>query len=454
MPTEARLLFIDDDVEVCSAVSTTLTQRGYDVVCANAGADALALLEREEFDAVVSDLQMPGMSGLELCRRAHATRPSLPVVLVTAFGSMETAVGAIRAGAYDFISKPIQMPELLLTLARALEHRQLREENKQLRDTLDRQRPPANMIGQSPAMQEVYSTLGRLVDTDATVLITGETGTGKELVAQAVHQNGPHSAGPLVAFNCAAVPDAMLESELFGHARGAFTDAKASRKGLFMQANGGTLFLDEIGEMPLGTQVKLLRALQERKVRPVGGDQEMPFSARIVSATSRDLESEVAEQRFREDLYYRINVIRIHVPPLRARGNDVLLIAEHFIARFAEHFKKQVSGLEEPAIARLLAYTWPGNVREVQNCMERAVALTRSDCLTLQDLPAHIREFQGKNFVLPLENPLELLPMEEVERRYILQVLEAVGGNKTQAATSLGFDRRTLHRKLKSYDIA
>jgi two-component system, NtrC family, response regulator AtoC len=309
------------------------------------------------------------------------------------------------------------------------------------------------MIGKSPAIQEVYAMLARLAGTDATVLITGESGTGKELIARALHQQGPSSAGPLVAFNCAAVPDAMLESELFGHARGAFTDAKTQRKGLFVQANGGTLFLDEIGEMPLTTQVKLLRALQERTVRPVGADCEVPFDARVISATSRDLETEVAEQRFREDLYYRINVIRIHMPPLRARGNDVLLLAEHFIERFAQHSKKRLSGIARPAAEKLLNYAWPGNVRELQNCMERAVALTGNDSVMLEDLPEHIQTFQGKHFVLPLENPLELLPMEEVERRYIMQVLQALNGSKTLAATSLGFDRRTLYRKLKSYGI-
>jgi two-component system response regulator AtoC len=330
-------------------------------------------------------------------------------------------------------------------------HRQLKEENKQLRDTVARQQSPADMIGQSAAIHEVYALIGRVADSDASVLITGESGTGKELVARAVHQRGPHAAGPLVAFNCAAVPETMIESELFGHARGAFTDAKANHKGLFLQAHGGTLFLDEIGEMPLSTQVKLLRALQERKVRPVGADREEPFEARVVSATSRDLETDVAEQRFREDLYYRINVIRVHMPPLRARGNDVLLLADHFIRRFVEHSKKRLSGLAAPAAQKLLDYTWPGNVRELQNCMERAVALTQDDCITLHDLPAHIREFQGTNFVLPLENPLELLPMEEVEKRYILQVLQALNGNRSEAATALGFDRRTLYRKLKAY---
>jgi two-component system response regulator HydG len=450
---QAKLLFIDDDVDVCEAVSATLGARGFDVVTVTTGAEALTALEQGEFDAVVSDLNMPGMTGLELCRRCHVRWPNLPVVLVTAFGSMETAVGAIRAGAYDFIAKPIQVQELLLTLERALEHKQLKEENKQLRETVARQRPPADMIGESPAMKAVYAVLDRVAASDATVLITGESGTGKELVAQALHKRSQRSAGPLVAFNCAAFPESMIESELFGHARGAFTDAKTTRPGLFLQANGGTLFLDEIGEMPQSAQVKLLRALQERTLRAVGADREVPFDARVMSATSRDLETDVAEQRFREDLYYRINVIRIHMPPLRARGTDILLIAEHFIRQFAARSSRPVAGIAGPAADRLLAYTWPGNVRELQNCIERAVALTESDCITVQDLPVHIRDFKDKTFVLPLENPTQLLPMEEVEKRYVLQVLHALHGSKSQTAAALGFDRRTLYRKLKLYGV-
>jgi two-component system response regulator HydG len=447
----AKLLLIDDDDAVCAAVSETLVARGYEVIAVGSGAAALDALGQHELDAVISDLNMPGMTGLELCKRVHASWPNMPVVLMTAFGSMETAVSAIRAGAYDFIAKPIQIPELLLTLERALEHRKLKDDNQTLRALVARTSHPHEIIGESPAMQAVYAMLKSIEGTDATVLVTGESGTGKELIAQAVHQRGPHKKGPLVPLNCAAIPETMLESELFGHARGAFTDASSNRAGLFVQANGGTLFLDEIGEMPLNTQVKLLRALQERKVRPVGGEREVPFDARVVAATSRDLATDVAEQRFREDLYYRINVIGIHMPPLRARGNDVLLLAEHFLKRFSERFNKRVAGITGPAGEKLLSYGWPGNVRELQNCIERAVALTQGDCLAVQDLPAHIREFKGSHFIVPLENPLELLSMYEVEKRYILQVLKAVNGNKTQAALSLGFDRRTMHRKLKEY---
>jgi len=447
----AKLLFIDDDAAVRDAVRDTLSREGFSVSCAASGPDALLAIQREELDAVISDVNMPGMTGLELCRRVHSAQPNMPVLLVTAFGTIPMAVAAIRAGAYDFIAKPIQVPELLQTLERALEHRKLKDENQSLRDAMARQRRPSEIIGESRAMQEIYTLLASVAGTDATVLVTGESGTGKELVAQAIHAGGQRANGPLVAFNCAAIPDTILESELFGHARGAFTDAKTNRSGLFVQANGGTLFLDEIGEMPLATQAKVLRALQERKVRPVGGDREVPFDARVISATSRDLDTDVAEQSFREDLYYRINVVDVHLPPLRARGSDVLLLAEHFIPRFAERFGKRIAGLTGPAGEKLLNYAWPGNIRELQNCIERAVALSKGDVLGLEDLPAHIREFKGHNFVLPLENPQELLPMDEVEKRYVKQVLMAVNGNKTQAAACLGFDRRTLHRKLKEW---
>lgn len=451
--TRAKLLYIDDDVGSREAVSATLVQRDFEVVCADSGAHALQVLERFDCDVLVTDLRMPGMSGVELCQRVHTSWPQLPVVLVTAFGSLETAVAAIRAGAYDFITKPIQVPELLLTLTRALEHRRLKEENQQLREAAAEQRLPSTMIGQSPAMQAIYAVVNRVAATDATVLITGESGTGKELVAQAVHQRSARAAAPLVAFNCAALPESMIDSELFGHARGAFTDAKALHKGLFVQAHGGTLFLDEIGEMPLGMQVKLLRALQERVVRPVGGEREIGFDARLVAATSRDLQTDVAEGRFREDLFYRLNVIPIHMPPLRARGHDILAIADYYIQRFALRFDKPVTGLSAPAADKLLAYSWPGNVRELQNCLERAVVLAQSEWIMLDDLPEHICAFERTHFLVPLESPLELLPMVEVERRYILQVLTALHGSKSQAALALGFDRRTLYRKLKAYGL-
>ena len=285
------------------------------------------------------------------------------------------------------------------------------------------------------------------------MLVTGESGTGKEMIARAIHRRSKRSGGPFVALNCAAVPEALLESELFGHAKGAFTDAKGARAGLFMQATGGTLFLDEIGELPLTLQPKILRALQERKVRPVGADTELAFDARIVVATNRDLESMVEEHRFREDLFYRVNVIRVELPPLRARGSDVLLLAQHFLEHYAASFDKRVIGVSAPAAQRLMGYYWPGNVRELQNCIERAVALTRLENLAVEDLPEKIRNYSRSFQVVVADDPSEIVPLEEVERRYILGVLEAVGGSKTLAAQKLGLDRKTLYRKLERYDV-
>ncbi|MCK6545766.1 sigma-54 dependent transcriptional regulator [Myxococcota bacterium] len=436
---------------MCQLVQSGLKRRSYDTVWRTKADDALTLLATHDFEAVVTDLNMEGMGGIELCRRIVQNRPDIPVVVVTAFGSLEAAVAAIRAGAYDFITKPFEMDQLALTLDRAVKHHALQDEVKRLRQAVDESRRFDEMIGKSGPIQEVFDLLGRVAETEATVLITGESGTGKELIAHALHKRGKRREGPFVAVNCAAMPEQLLESELFGHVKGAFTDAKSARTGLFVTAQGGTLFLDEIGEMPMGMQVKLLRALQERTVRPIGGSVEIPFDTRIVAATNRDLESEVAESRFREDLFYRVNVVRIHVPPLRARGSDVLLLAQHFIERFARVNDKHVAGISGPAADKLLAYGWPGNVRELQNCMERAVALTRFEQIVVDDLPEKIRDYRASSVIVESEDPAELLSMDEVERRYILRVLEAVGGNKTQAAEVLGFDRKTLYRKLERF---
>jgi len=300
-------------------------------------------------------------------------------------------------------------------------------------------------------MKKLYELLERVAESEASVLVTGESGTGKEMVAQVLHRRGRRRNGPFVAVNCAAMPETLLESELFGHAKGAFTDARNSRTGLFVQASGGTLFLDEIGDLPLGLQPKLLRALQERVVRPVGGDSEVPFDVRLVAATNHDLETAVEEGRFREDLYFRINVIPVEVPPLRMRGTDVLLLAQRFAEEFAVQAGKQVIGLSSAAAKKLLAYTWPGNVRELRNGIERAVALTRFEQITVEDLPEKVRDYQGSHILVAADDPSELVPLEQVERGYILRVLDAVGGNKTLAARVLGLDRKTLYRKLERY---
>ena len=447
----SRVLVVDDDQAMCDLLEGALGRRGFSVTSRTAADEAFALLAAEDFDVVITDLQMKGMNGLELCERISQNRPDVPVVVMTAFGSLETAVAAIRVGAYDFITKPIDLEPLRLALERAVRHRALTREVGLLRQTVREARHFEELIGSSPAMGQVYELIERVAAVDATVLITGESGTGKEMVARAIHRRGKRSSGHFVAINCAAVPEALLESELFGHEKGAFTDARSARPGLFVEASGGTLFLDEIGELPLALQSKLLRALQERAVRPVGAAREVPFDARLLAATNRDLETAVEERRFRDDLYYRINVVNLALPPLRARGGDVLLLAQHFLEHFTRMFDKPVTAIAPAAADKLLSYTWPGNVRELANCIERAVALTRFTELVVEDLPEKIRAYSRSHVVVAGSDPTELVPLEEVERRYILHALEAVGGNRTLAAQTLGLDRKTLYRKLKAY---
>jgi two-component system response regulator AtoC len=448
-----RVLVVDDEPEMCDLLVSGLGRRGFDVTARPAADEAFALLGEEDFDVVITDLQMKGMNGLELCERVTLNRPDVPVVVMTAFGSLETAIAAIRVGAYDFVTKPLELEPLCLALERAVRHRALQREVVRLRQAVREARHFEELIGTSAAMGRVYDLIERVGPVDATVLITGESGTGKEMVARAVHRRSKRRGGPFTAINCAAVPEALLESELFGHEKGAFTDARRERAGLFLEAQGGTLFLDEIGDLPLALQSKLLRALQERAVRPIGSDREVPFDARIVAATNRDLDSAVEEHRFREDLYYRINVVRLALPPLRARGGDILLLAQHFVDHFSRMFEKPITGLAPAAAEKLASYSWPGNVRELANCIEQAIALTRFTEITVEDLPEKVRAYSSAHVVVAASDPTELVPLETVEQRYILHVLEAVGGSRTLAAQALGLDRKTLYRKLKAYGV-
>jgi two-component system, NtrC family, response regulator AtoC len=443
------ILIVDDDDDTAVLLRDSLRKRGFEVESVNSAQQCLEHLRTDPADVVVTDVQMSGMSGIDLCQELRQRYPDLLPLVLTGQGGLDTAIAAIRAGAYDFITKPVKVDALAIAVGRALEHLSLKREVKRLRSAADRDIPIDGIAGNSPAIRETIEMIRRVADSDATVLVTGESGTGKELVARALHNLSPRRDQPFVAVNCAAMPAPLLESELFGHVRGAFTDAKRSRAGLFVQAGSGTIFLDEIGEMPTEMQVKLLRVLQERKVRPVGGDEEVPFEARVVTATNRDLETEVEEKRFREDLFYRINVVAIPVPPLRSRAGDILLLAQYFLKRIASRTSKPVQGISGPAARLLMDYDWPGNVRELENCMERAVALCRLDEITVDDLPAKVQEHQSSKIVITTESPGELITLDEMERRYVRQVLNAVGGNKTHAARILGIDRRSLYRRLE-----
>jgi len=452
---DGHLLIVDDDAAACEFLQFVLRKEGLDVATETTAKGAFARVPVEDFDAVLTDIHMDGMDGIELCRRIQESRPNLPVLVVTGQASVDAAVAALRAGAYDFITKPIDINLLTPAVTRAIRQGQLDREVKRLRRALSDTQRFGNLIGKSPPLLKVCDLINRVAETSASVLITGESGTGKELIAHAVHERSRGRTGPMVALNCAAVPANLIESELFGHVRGAFTGANVTRTGLFVEADQGTLFLDEISELPLEIQPKLLRALQQRTVRPVGGTKEMPFDARLITATNRDLEYEVEAGHFREDLLYRIDVVRIDVPPLRMRGRDVLLLAQAFIERFADQSGNSVRTLDPKAAERLLAYDWPGNVRELENCMERAVALCPTDRINLTDLPEKIREHRRSDQLVVDTDDGEAMPtLEELERRYISKVLHTSSGNKSAAAKVLGLDRRTLYRRLEKYGIA
>ncbi|MBX3160146.1 MAG: sigma-54-dependent Fis family transcriptional regulator [Deltaproteobacteria bacterium] len=447
---KTRVIIVDDDQGMRDMLAARLTHRGFAVTTCASGGEALDALDRVDADIVVSDVTMRGMTGVELCRRLLEHRPNLPVVLITAFGTMELAIQAIRAGAYDFLPKPFEIDQLAIAIERGVALAQLKDEVQRLRRAVA---PPGfgTLIGESPRMTELYQVLGKIAQSQAAVMITGESGTGKELVARAIHDAGERAGGPFVAVNCAAMPAQLLESELFGHEKGAFTDARSAKAGLFTTANGGTIFLDEVGELPLEMQPKLLRALQQHAVRPVGSNAEVPFDARVITATNRDLETMVEERRFREDLYFRINVLQVDLPPLRSRGGDVLVLARHFLDKIAARTQKRIVGFSPEAAQKLVAYAWPGNVRELENCIERAVALASYDHIAVGDLPEKVRAFRSSQMVVGDDDPATLVTLEELERRYVARVLESVANNKAAAARILGIERKTLYRMLERW---
>ncbi len=446
------MLLVDDDQEHCEALEATLQALGYEVEYTTVPRDALDRVGRENFAAILTDLGMSDMDGLELCSRIVGIRPDIPVIVVTGNASLDVAISAMRAGAYDFLIKPIDEKILTLNVARAVKHHALQVEVKQLRDEVLERSAIDEIVGSSPAMKRMGELVARVGGSDISVLVEGETGTGKELVARALHAAGARRNGPFVAINCGAIPASLLESELFGHVRGAFTGANHARVGLLVKASGGTLLLDEIGDMPLEMQTKLLRAIQEKTVRPVGSSEEISFDARIIAATHRDLEEEVEAKRFREDLYYRINVVRVGVPPLRARDGDILRLATHFLGKFAAKAQRGEMQLSPHVAAALLSYDWPGNVRELENCMERAVALARLSHVSMEDLPEKLAAHRPTPFALTPGQPDEILTLEEVDRRYIARALALLDGNKSRAADLLGVNRRTLYRRLEKYE--
>ncbi|MBI2469177.1 MAG: sigma-54-dependent Fis family transcriptional regulator [Candidatus Rokubacteria bacterium] len=444
-----RILIADDEPAQLELVGGFLGKRGFEVSLAPGGREGLRRFGREPFDLVLTDQKMPDLSGLELLEAVRAQNPETPVIVMTAHGTIETAVAAIKAGATDYLTKPLNLDELLHRVQQVRERQHLVSENRELRQALRERHRVAGIIGESGRMQEVLSLVGRVASSDATVLIRGESGTGKELIAKAIHYASPRAAGPLVRVNCAALPENLLESELFGHEKGAFTGAVASRKGRFEVADGGSLFLDEIGDLPLHLQVKLLRVLQEREIERVGSSRPIPVDVRMLAATHRDLEALVRAGQFRDDLYYRINVVTVSLPPLRERREDIPLLVDHFLSTFAAKNGKAIRGLTREARDALLRYDYPGNVRELENLVERAVVLTRDDVIGLGDLPLGLAE------AAPETGDARSLPaaVEGLERRLIREALARAGGVQTAAAELLGISERVLRYKLRKYGL-
>jgi two-component system response regulator HydG len=452
MPDPATVLVADDDPGLRESLERTLTREGYRVVVASDGRAALERLQAGGIDVVLTDLKMPGLSGIELLRAVKGLLPDVDVILLTAFGTIEEAVKAMKDGAYDFLTKPVQRAQLQRVIRQALERRDLIQQNRALQKRLDALLSQGAVIGASPAFRRMMMLVEQVSDSSATVLIQGESGTGKELVARAVHARSPRRSGPFVAVNCAALPETLLESELFGYERGAFTGAAGRKEGRFELADGGTLFLDEVADLSAVTQPKILRVLQEGEFERLGGTRSLRVDVRIVTATNQDLAQMVRERRFREDLYYRLNVITITVPPLRDRREDIRLLAQHFLRLYAAKNNRPLEGCTEEALGRLEGYAWPGNVRELENVIERAVVLARDRLIDAQDLPEEVGGVRPP----PRDAILALLgtPLSEIEQRLLDETLRITGGNKTQAAKLLGIDVRTVARKLERRDEA
>jgi len=453
MKNRKTILVVDDDNAHRTMLRTLVGGWGYDIVEADDGSTAIEKVQERPFDLILMDIRMLKVSGLEALDRIKAFNPAIPVTIMTAYSSVETAIEALKKGAYDYLTKPLDFDKLRLTIERAMEHTRLKEENRLLKESLGKHFDMQNIIGRSPAMINLLETVAHVAPSEATVMITGESGTGKELIAGVIHHNSPRKDGPFVKINCAAITETLLESELFGHEKGAFTGADRKKEGRFYQANHGSIFLDEVSEMPLTMQVKLLRVLQERELTRVGGEKVIPVDVRVIAATNKNLVDLKNRELFREDLYYRLNVVSLEIPPLTERRDDIPLLAQHFLEIFVDKNKKEIKGFTPKAMDQLIRYDWPGNVRELMNAIERAVVLARTDYLDDQDFsilqPLLPQAASAPSDVGNIAN----IPLEEVEKAAILRMLESVGGNKSEAARRLGITRKTLHKKLKKYGV-
>ena len=453
MKVKNTILIVDDDLSHSIMLRKLISGWGYAVVNVDDGEGAIEEVKKQPFDLILMDIRMIRVSGIEALAAIREFNPAIPVIMMTAYASVETAVDALKKGAYDYLTKPLDFDELKLVMGRAMEHSRLKEENRLLRESLGKHFDKGNLIGRSLAITKLLETAVQVAPSEATVLITGESGTGKEMIAGAIHFNSPRREGPFIKINCAAITETLLESEFFGHEKGAFTGADRRKEGKFRQADNGTIFLDEVSEMSVSMQVKLLRVLQEREITRVGGSDVIKVNVRVITATNRDLVAEIQAGRFREDLYYRLNVVTLHVPPLRDRREDIPLLAQHFLEVFSEKNRKTVKGFTPQALDRLLKYNWPGNVRELINAVERAIVLSRAEYLDETSLSPLFGESVADAAPTGIVAASEVLPLDEVEKVTILKTLEQTGGNKSEAARRLGITRRTLHQKLKKYGM-
>jgi len=443
---------VEDDREMLGLLRDVCEHEGFDVTAEEDGLRALDRIEREQFEVMVSDIEMPRIKGLELLEKTRKCSPFTAVVLITAFGSIESAIKAMKLGAFDYLTKPFEMEELLVVIEKALENSFLRSEVVRLHKEIEGRHGFSQMVAKSDPMMRVVELVERVSDNPSNILITGESGTGKELVARLIHYNGPRREKAFVPINCAAIPENLLESELFGHQKGAFTDAKVAKKGLFLEADGGTLFLDEAAEMAPSIQAKVLRAVEDREIRPLGETKGHKVDVRIISTSKEDLRSLVKQGSFREDLYFRINVIEIKLPPLRERREDIPPLINFFIGKYNGRLSRRISGISPSATKALMEYPWPGNVRELENAIEHAVSLSRSDVITGDDLPSFLGENDDTGDLLARATE-KRYTVADLERDYIMAVLQQTGGNKSRAAQILGMDRKTLYRKLQEYQI-